>query len=116
MDEGKFEVERSDEPTCVRLILRGDLDLYSAPALDDMLVEVEGEKYPLVFLDLRELDFLDSAGLRLVMRSHARAEQDGRRMVIVRGGTTIDRVFKLTGLEDELEIVDEPFSPPPAES
>lgn len=116
MDDGKFEVERSDEHTCVRLILRGELDLYSAPTLDDALVQVEGEKYPLVFLDLRELEFLDSAGLRLVMRSHARAKQDGRRMVVVRGGETIDRVFKLTGLDEELEIVDEPFAPPPVES
>ena len=116
MDDGKFEVERIDEPTCARLVLRGELDLYSSPALDDALVEVEGQKWPLLFLDLRELEFLDSAGLRLVMRSHARAKQDGRRMVVVRGAETIDRVFKLTGLDEELEVVDEPFSPPPVET
>lgn len=110
-EEGKFEVERLDDTTCARLVLRGELDLYSSPALDDALVAVEGEKWPLLFLDLRGLEFMDSAGLRLVMRTQARARQDGRRLVIIRGGETIERVFTLTGLHEELEIVDEPFVP-----
>lgn len=110
MDE-TFEIERIDDTRCVRLVLRGELDLYSAPALDDAVVALEGEKWPLLFLDLRELDFIDSAGLRLVMRTHARARQDGRRLVIIRGRENVERVLELTGLKDELEIVDEPFVP-----
>jgi len=106
-----LEIERIDDTRCARLVLRGELDLYSAPALDDAVVTLEGEKWPVLFLDLRELEFIDSAGLRLVMRTHARARQDGRRLVLVRGGENIQRVLQLTGLEDELEIVDEPFVP-----
>ena len=104
-------IERIDATRCARLVLRGDLDLYSAPALDDALVAIEGEKWPVVFLDLRELGFIDSAGLRLVMRSHARARKDGRRLVVIRGGGNVDRVLELTGLKDELELADEPFIP-----
>lgn len=111
MSEATFEVERIDDTRCTRLVLKGELDLYNAPALDDALVGLEGEKWPVVFLDLRELEFMDSAGLRLVMRTHARAKQDGRRLVIVRGPETVDRVFTLTGLHEELEIVAEPFVP-----
>ena len=106
-----FELERIDETRCARLVLRGDLDLYSAPTLDDALVALEGEKWPVLFLDLRGLDFVDSAGLRLVMRTHARAKQDGRRLVVIRGGQNVDRVFTLTGLHEELEMTDEPFIP-----
>jgi anti-sigma B factor antagonist len=109
--EGTFEIERIDETRCARLVLRGELDLYAAPAFDDAVVALEGEKWPVLFLDLRELDFIDSAGLRLVMRTHARARQDGRRLVIIRGGEIVERVLELTGLKDELEIVDEPFVP-----
>ena len=106
-----FEIERIDDTRCARLVLKGELDLYSAPALDDAVVELEGEKWPVLFLDLRELDFIDSAGLRLVVRTHARAQQDGRRLVLIRGGENVARVLELTGLVDELEIVDEPFIP-----
>lgn len=106
--EISFDVQRHDDTTNVRLVLAGDLDLYSAPALDDALVGVEGEKWPLLVLDLRELDFVDSAGLRLIMRTHARAKQDGRRLVLVRGGDAVQRVFSITGLDRELEIVETP--------
>lgn len=107
----EFSVERADDTTQVQLKLRGDLDLYSAPELDDVLVAVEGEKWPMIVLDMRELDFIDSMALRLVMRTQARAAQDGRRMVVVRGPQFLDRVLQLSGLEGHLEIVDEP---PPA--
>jgi anti-anti-sigma factor len=103
----QFEVERVDEVRCVRLALTGELDLLSAPAFDDALVAVEGEKWPLVILDLSQLDFIDSSGLRLIARAHARAQQDGRRVVVVQGNETIERVFELTHLDDAIEIVDD---------
>ena len=103
-----FTVERLDDTVQVNLKLRGDLDLYSSPALDDALVAIEGEKWPTIVLDMRELAFIDSMALRLVMRTQARAEQDGRRVVIVRGPEFLDRVLELSGLGGHLEIVDEP--------
>ena len=104
----EFGIERLDDTVQVHLRLRGDLDLYNAPAFDDALVAVEGEKWPTLVLDLRELEFLDSMALRLIMRTQARAQQDGRRLVVVRGPAFLDRVLKLSGLDEHLEIVDEP--------
>ena len=103
-----FEIERRDDTVQVHLVLRGDLDLYNAPAFDDALVAVEGEKWPTLVLDLRELQFMDSMALRLIMRTQARAEQDGRRLVLVRGPEHISRVLALSGLDKHLELVDEP--------
>lgn len=82
------------------------MDLYSAPAFDDALVAIEGEKWPTIVLDMRELSFVDSMALRLIMRTQARAQQDGRRMVIVRGPEFLDRVLSVSGLEPHLELVD----------
>jgi anti-anti-sigma factor len=106
-----FALERVDDAVQVHLRLSGDLDLYNAPALDDALVAVEGEKWPTIVLDLRELEFLDSMALRLIMRTQARAQQDGRRLVIVRGPEFLDRVLTLSGLTEHLELVDEPPVP-----
>jgi anti-anti-sigma factor len=102
-----------DGPERLRLCLAGELDLYSVPALDDAVVAAEGEKWPTICIDLRELRFLDSAGLRVIMRTHARADQDGRRLVLRRGPEAVDRVFRLTGLERELAWVDESLAPEP---
>ena len=109
-----FEIERVDETVQVHLRLRGDLDLYRAPAFDDALVEVEGEKWPTIVLDMRRLEFLDSMALRLIMRTQARAQQDGRRLLIVRGPQFLDRVLELSGLAEHLDIVDEPPAPEPS--
>lgn len=103
-----FTVERLDDTVQVHLKLQGDLDLYSSPALDDALVAIEGEKWPTIVLDMRELAFIDSMALRLVMRTQARAEQDGRRVIVVRGPEFLDRVLELSGLAGHLEIVDDP--------
>lgn len=108
----EFAIERDDDTVQVHLRLRGDLDLYTAPTFDDALVAVEGEKWPTIVLDMRELNFVDSMALRLVMRTQARAQQDGRRLVIVRGPAFLDRVLELSGLQEHLEIVDEPPAVP----
>jgi anti-sigma B factor antagonist len=96
-----------DGPERLRLCLSGELDLYSATALDDAVVRAEGEKWPVLCMDLRQLDFVDSAGLRVILRTQARAEQDGRSFVLYRGPEAVDRVFRLTGLERELIWIDE---------
>ncbi len=108
----EFSIERLDDTVQVHLRLKGDLDLYNAPAFDDALVAVEGEKWPTLVLDLRQLEFLDSMALRLIMRTQARAQQDGRRLVIVRGPAFLDRVLNLAGLTEHLDIVDEPPAAP----
>jgi anti-sigma B factor antagonist len=102
-----MEVDRIEEGGRLRLRLTGELDLYTAPALDDALVEAEGESWPLLVIDLTELEFMDSSGLRLVVRSHARAEQSGRRLVVVNGPDTVARVFSATDLDSKLHIVDD---------
>jgi hypothetical protein len=51
--------------------------------------------------------------LRLIMRTQARAEQDGRHLVIVRGPAFLDRVLELSGLREHLDVVDEPPAPEP---
>jgi anti-anti-sigma factor len=104
----EFSLQRHEDTLQVRFELRGDLDLYSSPTFDDALVEAEGQKWPTIVLDMRELTFLDSMALRLVMRTQARAQQDGRRLVIVRGPEFLERVFTVSGLAQHLELVDVP--------
>jgi anti-anti-sigma factor len=102
----RFAVKRSEEGDRLRLSLFGELDLYAAPELDDALVDAEGEKWPVMALDLSELEFVDSSGLRLIMRTQARAQHDARRLIVLRGREAVDRVFRLTGLDAQLELVD----------
>jgi anti-anti-sigma factor len=91
-----------------RLVLSGELDLASAEELDANLKRVEESEPALLVLDLRELEFMDSTGLRTVIAADARARERGGRLVVVRAPEEVDRVFKLTRMDQHLEVVDEP--------
>ena len=90
----------------------GELDISTARRLAEMLGQAEG-RCPRVVLDLRELTFIDSAGVHVILDANLRASAAGRRLVLVRGPSQVDRVFDLARVSDTLEIVDlDPIEPP----
>lgn len=86
----------------VRLALRGELDMAAAPelvALLDSPVVVEAAE---LVLDLADLDFLDLAGLRVLLAARRRTTPAAR---LVLGGSRTRRLFDLTG---NASLVDDP--------
>jgi anti-sigma B factor antagonist len=65
----------------VRLTLVGELDLYRAPGLEDRLQSLTFTSR-VVRLDLSKLDFIDSSGLRVLIRAFQDARDDGRQLRI----------------------------------
>lgn len=96
------------EDGAIAVSLSGDLDLST---LDQLTSALDGHldgKPELVVLDLRELTFLDSSGLRAMLGLHAKLTAQGGRLVIVRGPRRVHRVLELTRADEELEIVADP--------
>ncbi|MEA2142394.1 MAG: anti-sigma factor antagonist, partial [Solirubrobacteraceae bacterium] len=60
-----------------------------------------------IVLNLSNLTFMDSTGLRLLIAADTRARQQGRRLTIVKGPESVQRVFRITRLEERLELVDD---------
>lgn len=101
-----FTCRRYDERSgsvCVRL--EGELDLATAPQLADALRAAQRDGRPVV-LDLRDLVFMDCAGMHVVLDASRRARLAGRRMIVVRGGRQVDLVFSATQSSPLLEMVD----------
>jgi anti-anti-sigma factor len=61
-----------------------------------------------VVLDLRGLTFMDSTGLRLVIRWDTTAREEGFRFAIVPGTDVVQRVFRLTGMDEHLSVAEPP--------
>ena len=94
------------------IALSGELDLSGAPALDDeigRLASADGVER--VVVDLRDLEFLDSSGLRTVALAHRRLAAAGRELMLVRGPETVQRVFEITRMDERLRFVDSPDAP-----
>ena len=87
--------------------LSGDLDLATVDYADAAFRQAARESKLLV-VDLRHLDFIGVVGLRLMLAAAARMRIDGGRLVVVRGPDAVQRLFELTGIDERLEIVDEP--------
>jgi anti-sigma B factor antagonist len=98
----------------VRLALAGELDIASAGQVERELERVEQDPPGVVVLDLRGLTFMDSTGLRIVVAADARAREQGRRLVVVRGPEAVHRIFRMTRLDERLEMSDEPPALPAA--
>lgn len=95
----------ADGPYSARVCVAGELDLATTPLLECALHEAQSHAR-LVVLDLRELTFMDSSGVHLIVAVSIRARQRRRRLVILRGPPGVDRTFMLTGSCGDVEIID----------
>jgi anti-sigma B factor antagonist len=96
-----------EQGDAVRLSLAGELDISSAREIEGELSRIEASKPTIVVLDLKGVTFMDSTGLRVVVRADARAREGGWRLAIVRGPEAVQRVFRITRLEERLDLVDD---------
>lgn len=86
----------------------GELDLDTAPLLERKLGAARTDGTDRLVLDLRGLTFMDSTGLRLVIRWHTAATEDGFEFAIVPGVDVVQRVFRLTGMDEHLPVAEAP--------
>jgi anti-anti-sigma factor len=103
-----FDITVEQRGSAVHLRLRGELDISTATRLEDDLQRIEAERPELIVLDLKELSFMDSTGLRLLITADARAREGGRELAIVQGNDMVQRVLRLTRLDERLHIVEDP--------
>ena len=86
------------------VVLTGELDLASAPHLQQVLDQLCRDRCPDVVLDLAGLDFLSAIGLEMFLRADDQLRAAGGRLILNRPGRVIRRVLAITGLDTILII------------
>jgi len=89
------------------IALCGELDLTTSAEVDRELRRVEQTSTDAVAIDLRELTFIDSTGIRLTLQAQRRCARNGKPLMIVRGTTQVQRLFDICGVGDTMPFVDE---------
>jgi anti-sigma B factor antagonist len=84
------------------LRLSGELDLAAAPRLTDALLDFASAKGE-VHLDLTEVSFLDSSGLRVIL-ALARSRVDNGSVVLLDPTAAIMRVLEIAGIDEHPAI------------
>jgi anti-sigma B factor antagonist len=89
-----------------RICVDGELDLSDAPELSRLLEAERAAGHDLV-VDLRELTFIDSSGLAVLVWAAESAAQSGRALRLLPPPPDVMRTFEVTGLRGLL-----PFEEP----
>lgn len=81
----------------VAVVPVGELDLACADALEGEVRELRRSGFARVVIDLRGVDFMDSAGLHVLLSLRNAAKRDGHDLTLVTPPTSVQRIFDLTG-------------------
>ena len=101
-----LSVEVARDEHRLAIIPMGDLDMSTAGKLDDAVRAAEATDAKRIVIDLSEVTFMDSTGLKLLLEAGARARANSNRLRLIRGSRRVQRVFELTKTEEILPFLD----------
>jgi anti-anti-sigma factor len=115
METQTGSVDRGFSISCRRLEeglaldLSGDVDIATAPIVEDELLRAE-QSEDLIVLNLHDVNFMDSTGIRMVIAADQRLRERGASLRIVNVPGQVHKLFKLVGVLDHLGIDGGPAS------
>ena len=95
-----IEIKRNADATVIELV--GRLDTTTAPALDKTIAEDIGDTKNLV-LNIKGLEYISSAGLRVLLSAQKKMQKIGS-MKVINVCEAVMEVFEMTGFADILVI------------
>jgi anti-anti-sigma factor len=102
-----FSAEVSRDSDAAVVVMKGDLDIASEARATAQL-ERAMDGCGLLIADLRELSFLDSTGVRVLLSAHLQARERGVRFGVVRGDGMTARLLEVTRISERFPVVDDP--------
>ncbi len=104
MADLELEMTSADVGTGTVISVRGEIDMATAPQLRDMLEQViEGGSQRIV-LDCRDLAFLDSSGIGVLVAARNRLGDDGE-IVLDSPPPHVRKVLEITGVASHLSVI-----------
>ena len=95
-----IEIKKNQEETIIEIV--GRLDTITAPALDKTINEDLGEVKNLI-LDVKGMEYISSAGLRVLLAAQKKMQKIGS-MKVINVCEAVMEVFDMTGFTDILVI------------
>ena len=101
-------VERAHFSGAPGVLLRGEMDLDTAPELTATLDAAIRETRGAFVIDLCDVSFLDSSGVTVLVRARALLGREERALLIICPPGPARRICELAGIDDLLEIFETP--------
>jgi anti-anti-sigma factor len=91
-----FEITVVPNRDEIGVIAVGEIDLATAPAVAQEARDVQAAGFRHIVIDLHQVDFIDSTGLRMLLDLRAELERNGGRLTLVPPMPGAQRIFELT--------------------
>lgn len=98
-----MEIVKERQGDSLTLRLSGRLDTGTSPELQEVVTkELDGVKH--LAVDMAELEYITSAGLRVLLNAAKKIDAAEGSMVVKNANEDIREVFKITGFDDILVL------------
>jgi len=97
-----MDIEKIIEGTAMKLTLKGRLDTVTAPDLEEF-ISIGLDGITELTMDFEELEYISSAGLRVLLTAHNTMSEQGS-MTVTNVNEEILEIFEITGFDDFLNI------------
>jgi anti-anti-sigma factor len=96
-----IDTDTTTKPDAVGLLVQGQLDMTARSTFNAALTRATRLRRP-VELNLAQVDFIDGAGLSMLMKATKRAERAGYELTIVDASRHVRRLIEITDTADRL--------------
>jgi anti-sigma B factor antagonist len=100
-----LQIEVRHERERVVLELHGELDLLGAPLLEQEIDRLSASSPSTIVLDTQDLQFIDSAGLRVILAADEAARARGGELAMTPGPQQVRRLLEIAGVSKRLRII-----------
>jgi anti-anti-sigma factor len=104
----QLRIDVRQEPDRVVLALEGELDMASAPLLQNAVDGTDLSNRRMVVLDLQGLQFIDSTGLRVILAVRKLCAERGQELAVTPGSQQVERLLSVTGVAEHLHTIPAP--------
>ena len=104
-DDGAW-IEVESREGCLIVCLRGEIDLSNVDSVEQ---RIEGELvgFPHIVIDLSEIEYIDSQGLRLLNQLSKRLAREGSTLQLIAPPGSFTRgILDLTLISEDIEVLD----------
>ena len=102
--EGSLHIDIAQRNGATILSVLGEVDLATAPILDEQISAVEAGDASTIVVDLDRVSFMDSSGLQVLL-AHVFSDQNGSRIRLTRGSPQVVRLFTVSGMLEQLPFL-----------
>jgi len=101
-----MEITQKRKGDIVVLVIVGEIDLYNAPEIKDIIHKLIEERNYNVIIDLEKVSYIDSSGIGALISSLSNLKKYQGGLKIINVYASVKKVFELTKLTSFFEIFD----------